>query len=474
MQLFNAYFYEIRTTNSGILLSVFCRSFALILFLSPPGEAAKEILYYSAPGMIPGTTREMKSAGFWISRHPSPDKIILTPGEIVRFNAGIENKLQLTRDITALPSPFSGSEVRAALEKMLRQFQDRTYYRSNGRRANAKFYEGARKSFNLDAVPAGIPLRYGVIVHYAHQRFFPSEEALYARRNDVDFDELQNNALDVGTPVAVLHTSLDGQWHYVESAATPGWVRADAIAFCDLDGIKKFFTPEPFVVVIEPKTEIFLNSGRTEFYDDVRMGTKLPLVEPEGYGALDVQTVLIPFRDSSGALTLRKAYVDKHDVNVGALPYTPRHIIEQAFRLLNAPYGWGGMYGEQDCSRFLQEVFATVGISLPRNSSEQAKVGRRLAQFVQETPEEEKIAILKAQAVGGITVLPMKGHIMLFLGMVGERPFAIHATWAYRERRGNNDVVRVINRVVVTDLSLGEGTKKGSLLKRLSSVMRIE
>ena len=132
------------------------------------------------------------------------------------------------------------------------------------------------------------------------------------------------------------------------------------------------------------------------------------------------------------------------------------------------------MYGEQDCSRFLQEVFATVGISLPRNSSEQAKVGRRLAQFVQETPEEEKIAILKAQAVGGITVLPMKGHIMLFLGMVGERPFAIHATWAYRERRGNNDVVRVINRVVVTDLSLGEGTKKGSLLKRLSSVMRIE
>ncbi len=42
--------------------------------------------------------------------------------------------------------------------------------------------------------------------------------------------------------------------------------------------------------------------------------------------------------------------------------------------MLNQPYGWGDMYGEQDCSRFLQMVFATVGIMLPRDSKDQAQV----------------------------------------------------------------------------------------------------
>ena len=146
--------------------------------------------------------------------------------------------------------------------------------------------------------------------------------------------------------------------------------------------------------------------------------------------------------------------------------------MEQAFKLLNEPYGWGGMHGEQDCSRFLQEVFATVGINFPRNSSQQAQIGRPLAQFDTKMSEAERLKVLR-EAVGGITILPMPGHIMLFLGMVDERPYAIHATWGYREKIGREESSRVINRVAVSDLSLGEGTLKGSLLRRLKSVVLI-
>ncbi len=49
--------------------------------------------------------------------------------------------------------------------------------------------------------------------------------------------------------------------------------------------------------------------------------------------------------------------------------------------MLNQPYGWGDMYGEQDCSRFLQMVFATVGISLPRDSKDQAQVSNSVVDF---------------------------------------------------------------------------------------------
>ena len=59
---------------------------------------------------------------------------------------------------------------------------------------------------------------------------------------------------------------------------------------------------------------------------------------------------------------------------------------------------------------------------------------------------------------------------MLYLGMLENRPYAIHAVWAYREPLGEEDQVHVINRVVVSDLDLGDGSKKGSLFKRLTGV----
>ena len=66
--------------------------------------------------------------------------------------------------------------------------------------------------------------------------------------------------------------------------------------------------------------------------------------------------------------------MNEEDVHPGFLPYTARNIYKQALVMLNQPYGWGDMYGEQDCSRFLQMVFATVGIMLPRDSKDQAQV----------------------------------------------------------------------------------------------------
>jgi hypothetical protein len=131
------------------------------------------------------------------------------------------------------------------------------------------------------------------------------------------------------------------------------------------------------------------------------------------------------------------------------------------------------MHGEQDCSAFLDEVFAVMGIILPRDSKDQAQTGQMLAQFEEKTLGPQKIEAFGG-VLGGITLLPMKGHIMLYLGMVDERPYAIHAVWAYRERKGDKDVPRVMNRVVVSDLSLGEGSQKGSLLKRLSKIVEIK
>ena len=160
-------------------------------------------------------------------------------------------------------------------------------------------------------------------------------------------------------------------------------------------------------------------------------------------------------------------------VHKGSLPCTARNIIQQAFELLNAPYGWGGMYGEQDCSRFIQEIFATTAVLFPRNSADQAQVGLLMGEFDENTTGREKLEALSNKAVGGISLLYMKGHIMLFLGIANKKPYAIHATWAYRDPAWRGNAVRRINRVAVSHLVLGRYSKRGSLLKRLLVIRNI-
>ncbi len=447
---------------------------SILLLLTNSYCFSNEKLYYTAPTLLPGTSREMKTAGFWISRHPCPDKIIMTPVEVAQFNSRIQNELKLTKDITQWPTEYPGQELKNFLENKLNEFQAKGFYGPDGHKAAKLFFNLMKASMNLDAIPTTIKLQYGFVVHFADQRHLPTEEALYEKSNDIDFDELQNSDLDVGTPVAILHKSLDEDWFYVETDISSGWVKAEDVALGTLEDIKKFVNADfeqtgKRVVVTNDKGDIFLDETLTDYYDYVRMGNQFPYRNGYDNGALEV---VIPMRMEDGKLIFRAGFMKGEDIHEGFLSYTSRNIIEQAFKLLNEPYGWGGMYGEQDCSRFLIEVFSTVGINLPRNSKDQARVGRELAQFKPDSSAATLSLLLKnaVGAVQGMIILTLKGHIMLYLGMVDDRHFAIHATWAYREKGLWGDRTRVINRVAVTDLSLGKGTKKKSWLERLLTV----
>lgn len=113
----------------------------------------------------------------------------------------------------------------------------------------------------------------------------------------------------------------------------------------------------PKAVAVEAKVDLFADPWLRQHLAYMQMGCALPLL-----GACDNSTiqVLVPARKDNGWCTFEPAYTSAADMSQGYLPYTPRTALVQAFKLLNAPYGWGGMHGEQDCSRFIQEVFATI------------------------------------------------------------------------------------------------------------------
>ena len=443
--------------------------FIFCLFSVSADSFAGEQAYSAAPTVLPNVTRAMKTPGYWISRHPSPDQLLLTSEGVQRFNTRVKNDLNLAKDILQLPEQVSGVDLRASLEKVWSDFKSKNYF-AGDKKASASFYDDIKKQMNLEGLPEQVPVRFGFIVHLADQRFFPTGQGLFEKKNDIYFDELQNSDLDIGTPAAVVHHSLDGGWLYVLTNMTDGWVKTENVALAAREQVAEFFNARPGTqggVIVSAKADIFLDEQLTEFYDYARMGTPLPIQQISEIGFSEVS---LPLRMDDGNVIVKTVYIKSEDIHKGFLPYTPRRIIEQAFKMLNAPYGWGGMNGEQDCSRFLAEVFGTFGMHLPRNSKEQAQAGRPVARFDIGAPDEKKLKALR-DAAGGVTVLPMKGHIMIYLGMADDRPYAIHAVWAYRQPGKRKDAVRVINRVAVTDLFLGEGSQKGSLLKRLNAVV---
>ncbi len=431
-----------------------------------------------APSILPYTTRQMKTAGFWISKIADPDKVILTMQEINAVNLHTQDQVKLVEDIMLSQPSIKGKEVAAVLMKSLNSIRARSLFVESGNKVGEEFFASIVQQMNLEAMPDQVIVRYGLAVHYTDQRVLPTTHALYGAKGDVDFDELQNSSLDIGEPILILHQTQDGQWIYGKTQLSAGWVQARDVAIADFNDIKRYVARDRFVVVIAPKADIFLNRELTQYYDYVRMGTVLPLLKEDG----NCVEVKIPTRNPDGTLVEVSGYMKKEAINVGFLPYTPRNIIDQAFKMLNSPYGWGDMYGEQDCSRFIQEVFSTVGLVLPRNSSQQAQVGTLVADFSYQEKSDVKLAALQQKAIPGMTTLYMKGHIMLYLGSVEGRAYAIHASWGYRDKcpetesgqECRQDIIRVMNRVVVSDLSLGEGSAKKSLLERLLIVRRFD
>lgn len=437
----------------------------------PRQTPAYQLSFYAAPTVLSGVSPRMKTPGFWIARQSEPDRAVMTSEGIAAFNARVVGDQHLRDDIAAFAETYTGSKIKDSLSRQLAGFRHAGYFAASGAKADAAFFADIASAMNLSSIPQTITVRFGLVTENADHRALPTYAPLMAKAGDIDFDELQNSALDVGTPVAILHQTSDGAWFYAVSPSSSGWLDASRVALCSRGEIQTLQSKPSFAVVTAAKADIFENKTMSAYHGFARMGSVFYLMSPKSD---EVYEVYLPVRVSDGSLILMSGYIPADQAHEGFLPYTKRTVINQAFKLLNTPYGWGGAQGEQDCSQFLQEVFATVGVGLPRNSSAQMQVGRALAEFSPEAIDEVKTKRVATVGIGGTTLLYMKGHIMLYLGVVDGRPFAIHDTWAYREPGKDGDVPRVINRVVVSDLSLGAGSKKGSLVGRLKTVRSVE
>ena len=421
---------------------------------------------------IPNVSPEMARAGYWIRQLPDPDKVLLTLPQIKKRNQKFLRAEPTAIDPLVFPEWVHPSILLVPLEKEEHSLLGKVLYDGRGRRVGKTFIETLKESCALTNIPDLIPVRFALVVKECPVRTFPTMELLVEEPGKFAFDLLQQTTLHPGEPVAILWESGDRQWYYLASPLLRGWVQKK---FLGLFHDKKEFVAYaqwPEVIVIE-RSVPFYGSPAGKPLGEWKMGAILHSASIEEEA--EFYRIDRPLRDDSGKIIFSPVYVKKEMMEKEFLPLTRRTILTQAFKLYGAPYGWGGLKGGWDCSSFLRDVFLTMGVTLPRNSGPQSRIGELLANFPNKEKEEKKREFLD-QALPAATFVKLDNHIMLYLGKVNGRYYVIHATAGYRKPGGLVRKVarkdKVVNtfRVLVSDVELGKGGRRGSLLERMISL----
>jgi hypothetical protein len=414
--------------------------------------------------LLPHVTPAMLHADYWLQNNPDADTPLLSAAGIAAFNAAVPAAIDIP-PVFSLPDALPAAAVRAVIPAR----PDNARFNVDGAPIADAVWDAITANMALDALPDPVPVRFGVITRRAAVRTLPSDLTALKAPGDIPLDRLQESTVDMGWPVAVLHTTADGQWAFGLTPGYWGWLDARRIGLADRATVEAFATADPFLMATAAWADIARSDGYHHRF--VQTGTRIPLRHQADPGEQpDLHTVRVPLADEAGQLFEAVGYVKvgHADWHIGHQPPTLRTVVEGAFGVLGEPYAWGGMrLGRvgRDCSRLVRDAWALTGIALPRNSGQQGRTGVRAATFTPKDSNADRIARLAQVPAGALLFLP--GHVMLYLGMVNGIPYAIHDLWGYAHPEG---LVTPVERVAVTALPPEPSAARHTLLERLTHV----
>lgn len=283
------------------------------------------------------------------------------------------------------------------------------------------------------------------------------------------FDYMQCGAVWAGTPLRVKHADRSGAWYLCESGLFSGWIRAADVALAGRSFMEKYDTGR-YGVIVADDTPLRDAKGRTLAV--VHAGAIFPAAaERDGMLVLNV-----PVRTASGTARIAHACAAAGAAQRWPLPMDAAGVGALADRFMGVNYGWGGLFEDRDCSATMHDLFLPFGIGLPHHSSLQAKCGV----FVDLTGKsnEEKLKIIRARGVPFRTLVGMKGHVALFVGLSPQgEPAILHNLWGVRLASEDDPDLSgriVVGRVVVTTLRPGVERRgmvaPGGLLDRVTTL----
>jgi cell wall-associated NlpC family hydrolase len=430
----------------------------LLLLVVPnllPASTAKVV---SSPALLPNVSPFMLEANYWIQQIPQPDQISYSPEELRGLEAKWQAKGLLT-DLNHFPSILSNRKLRAWLTEDFPYIRKSARYDENGKRLRKSDLRVLEQNVNLPARSLSTQVGWGMTVQPTRMKLLPTLQIATYKPLDLEFNQFSHSEIRLAEPLAILQESSDHAWLYVQTETGRGWVRTQDVARADRETILRY-RQRPLRVVTAAAVRLCLeNNGLLQL--SAKMGTRLAWDPPSG-------SLVCPRQDAYGNLCFVAALAEPAaGMSDHPRPFTSRAIIEQAFRLLDEPYGWGGAEGFGDCSEFIQAIGLSCGLTLPRST---AGLRRALPSAKLNGSTEAKGQLLNTLPVG-LSLLTLPGHVMLLLGADQGRYYVIHNFYGLHQHGQQGEYVVRIARVVVSELSLGEESLRGSLFQRVNRAL---
>lgn len=349
----------------------------------------------------------------------------------------------------------------------LKVYQFGKSYGENLQLIDEKFFDEMNYQFNLDEYQK-INKR-AIALKYVNIRALPTDKPLLldptSAGEGFPFDYLQNSSLQANKPIFVSHYSKDGEWAHIFSSFTYGWIKSDEMVFLKKEHTDKwqeakqvFFTQE----------NISINSTDGSFLFKSKIGTILPLIsEDEKF-----YTVLVISSNTRKNPLFLQAKISKDIADKNYLAFNQSNLNNIINQVSQSNYGWGGMFGQRDCSSILRDLYSPFGLWLPRNSYQQSKVGEVIS--LKGLTDKEKEALIKEKAVPFKTLLYKKGHIMLYVGIYKDEIIVFHDTWGIKTVHNGEEGRIIIGKPVFSTLQLGSNQEyykeSSGLLRNLKSM----
>lgn len=466
---------------SILSIRALCLGLLLAGAAASPGLHAEQNLPVPPSGVL-GVGPAQLTPEFWIGLRPQPDTVLLTPAQIAAQNTKLLADDPSMHDLRKLPATLDRAQVNAWMDTVSTP-PTRPLYDVDGQPVPEATIKAIVDNAHRDGVPASEPTRYGLVVKRAALRSLPTDLRVFSHPGDTDIDRFQETAEFPGTPVVVAHTSADGRWLFVVSPRYAAWTHRENVAIGSAKQVFDYAGRTAARVVTGGTVHTVYTRERPAVSQlQLDMGERVPLATDQppdqpvnGQTPYAAHVLELPVRKDDGTLAFAPALVQiNKDTSPDYLPLTESNIIRQAFKFLGERYGWGHAYDGRDCSGFVSDVYRSMGVEMPRNTSRQAISPALDHQtFDAQDDHAERLKAAMALKVGDLVYIP--GHVMMVIGQWQGQPWVIHDVLGMSYRQGDGSTRHVkLNAVSVTPLLPMLYGKDGStFIDHMTSIVRI-
>ncbi|MDD5717412.1 MAG: SH3 domain-containing protein [Sulfuricurvum sp.] len=305
-----------------------------------------------------------------------------------------------------------------------------------------------------------------VTLKWMNLRAFPTDKPLYKNPalagEGFPFDLLQNSSVNFNEPVFLSHTSKDGAWSYIFTNNASGWVPSEGVTVIE-GSISTLLQKSEKVFPIEDNVPLLDSSSRFRSYS--RVGMVLPFDHEDG------ERYYVKTIDIGGMVSLLS--IPKKSARLGISKLNKSDLTLIGTQMLNNTYGWGGMFGERDCSSMIRDMYTPFGFWLPRNSASQSKKGEIFP--LSTLSNDEKLAVIKQKGIPFETIIYLKGHVLLYIGTYESNVMVMHNIWGIRTLNKSGKTGRhIVGRAIISTLELGSDLEEYDpsmkLLSRIESM----